>query len=422
MTELARPARAVIGAALVVILVAVSALIVKTSYGSFSGQYPLMANFSRAGEGLHPSSQVQYRGVTVGEVTAIDLVDRHALVKMKIDPGFDVPVDAAATIAPKNVFGEETVNLTFPHGQTGPVLRPGGTINDTQVSDEFTQLLSAADPLLNEVNGQDLATVITQLAIASAGQGPQIRQSIAEGTKLADLFDSTLQAQIRALDSFTSLSQAIAPTGGSINAISAANNLALPTFNAQAAAYAKLLAQFTPVANELADYLTDYHPDIVALLTAGANVSRVLIADQAQVAQVIHGLYRYLFKFASGAGPEILPDGSKFAYFKTFIMFSDVNSLVCSLIAPPQPGLSALEPLQAALTGSGSPFNCSAQMAAFKAAQTGKSSPANILGAAQQAAQNLSNAVGAVIGAPQAPAGQSQGGLAVLQNLLGSGS
>lgn len=423
MTELARPARAVIGAALVVILVAVSALIVKTSYGSFSGQYSLMANFSRAGEGLHPSSQVQYRGVTVGEVTAIDLVDRHALVKMKIDPGFDVPVDASATIAPKNVFGEETVNLTFPHGQTGPVLRPGGTINDTQVSDEFTQLLSAADPLLNEVNGQDLATVITQLAIAGAGQGPQIRQSIEEGTKLADLFDSTLQAQIRALDSFTSFSQAIAPTGGSINAISAANNLALPTFNAQAASYAKLLAQFTPVANELADYLTDYHPDIVALLTAGANVSRVLIADQAQVAQVIHGLYRYLFKLASGAGPEILPDGSKFAYFKTFIMFSDVNSLVCSLIAPPQPGLSALEPLQAALTGSGSPFNCSAQMAAFKAAQTGKSSPANILGAAQQAAQNLSNAVGSVIGQPQAPAGQSQGGLAgVLQNLLGSGS
>ena len=422
MRELARPARAVIGAAIVVILVAVSGLIVKASYGSFSGQYPLVANFSRAGEGLHPSSQVQYRGVTVGEVTAIELVDRHALVRMKIDPGFAVPVDATATIAPKNVFGEETVNLTFPRGQTGPALRPGGTIPTTAVSEEFTQLLAAADPLLNRVNGQDLATVITQLAIASSGQGPQIRQSIEEGTKLADLFDSTLQAQIRALNSFTSFSEAIAPTGGSINAISAANNQALPTFNAQAAAYQKLLTEFTPVANELAAYLSDYHPDIVAMLTDGANVSRVLIADQAQVAQVIHGLYRYLFKFANGAGPEILPDGSKFAYFKTFIMFSDVNSLVCSLIAPPQPGLSALEPLQAALTGAGSPFNCSAQMAAFKAAQGGK--PAgNVLGAAQNAAQNLSNAVGSVIGQPQSHAGPSQGGLAgVLQNLLGSGS
>ncbi|HVA42505.1 MAG TPA: MCE family protein [Acidimicrobiales bacterium] len=417
MTELPRSARAVIGAAIVVVLVAVSGLIVKASYGSFSDQYPLQGLFARAGEGLHPSSQVQYRGVTVGEVTAVKLVDRRAEVQMKLDHGFGVPVDAVAAIAPKNVFGEETVNLTFPHGQTGPMLRAGGTITNTTVSDEFTQLLAAADPLLNEVNGQDLATVISQLAIASAGQGPAIRASIEEGTKLADLFDQTLQAQIRALDSFASFSEAIAPVGPSIDSISASNNQWLPTFNAQAAAYDKLLAEFTPVANELAAYLSDYHPDITTMLQDGVNVSRVLIARQSQISDVIHGLYRYLYKFASGAGPELLPDGSKFAYFKTFIMFSDVNSLVCSLIAPPQSGLSSLAPLQQALTGPGSPFNCSAQMAAFNAAQGGavKTSP---LAGARQAAQNLSNAVGAVIGTPQPP--RSQGLDSILQNLMGA--
>jgi len=417
LTELPRSARAVIGAAIVVVLVAVSGLIVKASYGSFSDQYPLQGLFARAGDGLHPSSQVQYRGVTVGEVTAIKLVNRRAEVEMKLDQGFDVPVDAEAAIAPKNVFGEETVNLTFPHGQTGPMLPAGATITDTSVSDEFTQLLAAADPLLNDVNGQDLATVISQLAIASAGQGPAIRASIEEGTKLADLFDQTLQAQIRALDSFASVSEAIAPVGPSIDSISASNNRWMPIFNAQAAAYDKLLAEFTPVANELAAYLSDYHPDITTMLQDGVNVSRVLIARQSQISDVIHGLYRYLYKFASGAGPELLPDGSKFAYFKTFIMFSDVNSLVCSLIAPPQSGLSSLEPLQQALTGPGSPFNCSAQMAAFDAAQGGavKASP---LAGARQAAQNLSNAVGAVIGKPQPP--RSQGLDSILQNLMGT--
>ncbi len=415
MTELPRSARAVIGAAIVVVLVAVSGLIVKTSYGSFSDQYPLSGLFARAGEGLHPSSQVQYRGVTVGEVTAIKLVDRHADVEMKLDAGFGVPVDAQAAIAPKNVFGEETVNLTFPRGQTGPMLRPGATITDTSVSDEFTQLLAAADPLLNDVNGQDLATVISQLAIGSAGQGPAIRASIQEGTQLADLFDQTLQAQIRALDSFASFSESIAPVGPSIDSISASNNLFLPTFNAQAAQYDKLLAEFAPVANDLAAYLADYHPDITTMLQDGVNVSRVLIARQPQISDVIHGLYRYLYKFAAGAGPELLPDGSKFAYFKTFIMFSDVNQLVCSLIAPPQSGLSALEPLQQALTGPGSPFNCSSQLAAFDAAQGG-SVRANPLAGAHQAAQNLSNAVGAVIGAPQPP--QPRGLDSILRNLM----
>ena len=418
MTELARSARAVVGAALVIVLLAVSGLIVKASYGSFSNQYALRGLFSRAGEGLHPSSQVQYRGVTIGEVTGIELVDRQAEVQMKLNQGFRVPVDAVATIAPKNVFGEETVNLTFPQGQTGPMLGVGGTITHTAVSEEFTQLLSAADPLLNEVNGQDLATVISQLSIASAGQGPAIRASIEEGTKLADLFDATLQSQIRALDSFASFSAAIAPDGPAIDSISASSNLALPSFNAQAASYDKLLADFTPVANELATYLADYHPDITTMLQDGVNVSRVLIARQSQISSVIHGLYRYLYKFAAGAGPELLPNGSKFAYFKTFIMFSDVNSLVCSLIAPPQPGLSALEPLQQALTGAGSPFNCSAQIAAFDAAQgSGKAGP--VLGAAS-AAQNLSNAVGSVIGQPQPR--KTQGIDSVLRNMLGSGS
>lgn len=421
MTELPRPSRAVVGAATVVILLAVSVIIVKASYGALSSQYPVSASFARAGEGLHPSSEVQYRGVTVGEVTDIRLVDRRAEVLMKIDHGFGVPTDAVATIAPKNVFGEETVNLTFPHGQAGPMVPADGTIRDTQVSDEFTQLLAAADPLLNRINGQDLATVISQLSVASAGQGPEIRASIEEGTKLADLFDQTLQAQIRALDSFTAFSQAIAPTGPSIDAISVDNNQALPTFNAQAAAYQRLLSQFTPVAEDLAAYLSDYHPDIATMLTDGVNVSRVIIARQANIAQVIEGLYKYVYKIAEGgAGPETLPDGSKFAYFKTFIEFSDVNSLVCSLIAPPEPGLSSLEPLQQALTGSGSPFNCSAQMAAFDAAQTRSGASGSALSGVSQAAQNLSNQVGSILGQPDHSRGQSLA--SVLRNLTGSGS
>ena len=400
-----RGARATVGAAVILILVAVSTLLVRLAYGAYTNAYPLQGVFSEAGQGLHVASEVQYRGVRVGSVNSISLRDRQAVVDLRIDQGFHVPADAVATITAKNVFGEDTVNLAFPSGQHPPYLAPGSTLNRTTVDAGLTQFLASASTLLNAVNGVDLGTVVSELSQAYAGQGPEIAASITEGTRLADLFDRTLQAQIRALDSFTSFSEVLAPTGPSLDAMAQASNLALPAFNAEAASYEKLLADFTPVADELAALLADYHPDIAAMLTQGVNVSRVLIARQADISNVIHGLYRYTFKFAVGRGPETLPDGSKFAYFKTFVLFSDINTLVCNLIAPPQSGLSALQPVQQALTGPGSPFDCSAQLAAFAAAQArrGPGAPgvvAGVTSAARQAAQQLANQVGSLVGQP----------------------
>lgn len=420
MTELSRGARATIGAALIIVLVSVSTLLVRLAYGAYSNVYPLSGTFSEAGQGLHVESEVQFRGVQVGSVSGITLQDNRALVQLHIDKGFQIPADATATITAKNVFGQDTVNLGFPSGQHPPYLHPGSMISHTGVDAGLTQFLASAADLLNSVNGADLGTVISELSQAYAGQGPEIAASIEEGTRLADLFDSTLQAQIRALDSFTNFSGVLAPTGPSFNAMAAASNLALPAFNAEAADYQKLLANFAPVANQLASLLADYHPDIVAMLTQGANVSRVIISDQSDISNLVHGLYRYSFKFAVGLGPETLPDGSKFAFFKTFLLFSDINTLVCNLIAPPQPGLSALQPVQQALTGPGSPFNCSAQLAAFGAAQArgaGGPHPSSPLAPAHQAAQQLTNDLGSLAGQPAPSAPGDVGG--VLSQLLG---
>ena len=99
-------------------------------------------------------------------------------------------------------------------------------------------------------------------------------------------------------------------------------------------------------------------------------MSRVLLAQQSTIGQVINGAYHYFQKIAEGAsGLNKLPDGSTYAYFNTFILFSDVNSLVCNLIAPPTGGMSFLQPIQQALAGSGSAFNCSSELATFNALQ-----------------------------------------------------
>lgn len=409
------------------VLVASMVLIVKAVNGDFSGNYSVVGMFSRAGEGIHPGSGVSYRGVRVGSVSSINLADREARITLSIDPGFRIPVAAVATIRPKNLFGAESVSLAFPSRSTGPWLNPGDHLRHTAVSDQITQFFAAADPLLKRLDAPALGSVVSDLARASSGEGPNIAASIAEGTKLASLFDATIAQQITALDSFSAFNSAIAPIGPSVNAISASSNQGLPVFNRAAANFQRFLDEVAPFAQRLATFLQDFRPDIVTLLVQGANVARVLLARQQNLGQVVSGLYEYTQRIAKGAGPERLPGGTTMAYYNTFVMFSQVNNLICSLIAPAEPGLAYLEPLQQAVSGAGTPLNCSSQIAAFDAAQGAAPSAqvgvagqspgiapttraavgANPTSPATRAAKQLLNSLYAQIGAPVEPARKS---------------
>jgi virulence factor Mce-like protein len=368
-----RQARLLRAAAALVVLVAVAVIAVvsvKAADGDFSGDYRLTGYFPRAGEGLQPGSEVVERGVQVGRVSAIALVGHRARVTLLVYPGFKVPSDTKATIEPVNLFGAEQVTLRAPSapGRDG-YLAPGAVLADTATSDELGDLFTAAAPLLSRITTVNLSTVVGDLAGASNGEGPRIRASIGAGASLASYLERTLAAQLAALDSFSTFTAALAPDGTSLNGLSKAEDVALPAFNAEAADYATLLANLTSFSAELARLLTDYHPTIDTLLSDGANPARVLTAQQTEIGQVIHGAYRYAEKVGAARSQEALPTGSHFVYFTTFVLFTQVDQLVCDLIAPTGSGLSFLEPLQQALVGAGTPFTCKAQLAAFDAAQ-----------------------------------------------------
>jgi len=346
--------------------------LVRLANGDFAGDYTLNGTFPRAGEGLHPGSAVVFRGVQVGRVSTISLYQNQARVTVLIEPSFKVPATATATIEPVNLFGAEQISIATPDGnsEAGPYLTAGSTFAHAGSSDELGDLFAAATPLLDKVDTTNLATVLGELSQASQGEGPKIAASISAGTELAGLLDRTLDAQLLALDSFARFTQAVAPAAADLNNLNAQINAGLPSFNAEEADYQNLLNTLIPFSNRLAALLSTYHPDIATILTSGDNVSRVLLAQQDTIGQVVDGAYHYFQKIAQGAsGLTKLPDGSTFAYFNTFILFNDVNSLVCNLIAPPTGGMSFLQPIQQALAGAGSAFNCSAELASFDALQ-----------------------------------------------------
>jgi virulence factor Mce-like protein len=421
--------RLLISLAVVVVLVAGTVMLIRNSNGDYSGDYALSGMFAKGGEGLEPGSEVVFRGVQIGRVSTIELVDDKAKVTLLITPSFKVPADTTATIEPINLFGAEQVSLTSTghNADAGPYLAPNAQFARAEDSDSLGDLFAAATPLLQKIDTNNLSTVLGELAQASQGEGPEIARSIGAGTQLASLLNSTLSAQENALDSFAQFAQAVAPDANGLNSVSSQVNAALPAFNGEVADYQKLLNSVIPFANDLASLLSTYRPDIDTILTAGDNVSRVLLAQQGDIGQVVQGAYHYFTTIATGAASQAkLPDGSTYAYFNTFILFSDVNTLVCNLLAPATSGLTFLQPIQQALAGSGSAFNCSSQLAAFNAAQ-GTATPApaaTTLAPSTSAAQSTANQAYGIIGAPQpttkASSGSGLGGF--ISGLLGGSS
>jgi virulence factor Mce-like protein len=414
--------RLVVSLLVVTVLVAGTVMLIRNSNGDYSGDYALSGLFAKAGEGLQPGSEVVFRGVQIGRVSTVTLQNDMAKVTLLITPTFRVPADAMATIEPVNLFGAEQVSLSSPDDNSdhAPYLAPNGQFVRAENSDSLGDLFAAATPLLQKIDTNDLSTVLGVLAQASRGEGPQIAKSIGAGTQLASLLNTTLNAQEIALGSFARFAQAVAPDATGLNSVSGQVNAALPSFNGEVADYQKLLKSVIPFANDLASLLSTYRPDIDTILTAGGNVSRVLLAQQGDIGQVVQGAYHYFNTIATGAASDQkLPDGSTYAFFNTFILFSDVNSLVCNLLAPATPGLSFLQPIQQALAGSGSAFNCTSQLAAFNAAQ-GTAAPATAaagLAPSTSVAQSTANQVYGIIGTPDPSKGTGLGGF--ISGLLG---
>ncbi|HZD67171.1 MAG TPA: MlaD family protein, partial [Acidimicrobiales bacterium] len=108
-----------------------STMIVGSAYHYYPGGTTVSAVFPTAGEGLLQGAEVDYRGVQVGRVQAINLAGGKAHLVLKLEHGFQVPTDAQASLRPKSLFGNEEVLLHLPRGDHGPFLATGQSLPAT---------------------------------------------------------------------------------------------------------------------------------------------------------------------------------------------------------------------------------------------------------------------------------------------------
>jgi virulence factor Mce-like protein len=174
--------------------------------------YEVAADFRDSG-GIFVNAEVAYRGVSVGRVSDMTLVEDGVRVVLTIEPGTDpIPADTSAIVATRSAVGEQYVDLR-PDTDEGPFLEDGAVIPQerTGIPVPVEQLLLNLDELVGSIDEDNLRIVVDELGQAFAGAGDDLGRLIDNGDLLLARAEESLPRTLRLItDSQTVLDTQVA--------------------------------------------------------------------------------------------------------------------------------------------------------------------------------------------------------------------
>ncbi|MFS3130151.1 MCE family protein [Nocardioides sp. Bht2] len=139
--------------------------------------------------GLYVGNDVQYLGVPVGSVTAIEPHGRSMRVRLELDPGTQLPRDAGANILQSSLVTDRYVELG-PAYTGGPTLPDGAHLDTdrTRSPANVDQIASSIDDLVLALDnttpgGRDIGDLLKVTARTFQGNGEPLRQALIDGEK-----------------------------------------------------------------------------------------------------------------------------------------------------------------------------------------------------------------------------------------------
>jgi phospholipid/cholesterol/gamma-HCH transport system substrate-binding protein len=267
----------------------VSAEYVGLTKGLFAAKgCTISADFPDSG-GIFTNAEVTYRGVTVGKVGQLKLLDNGVRVNLKLTNCTDpkIPVSAAAQVSNRSVIGEQYVNL-IPPDSDGPYLSGGQIIpmsrNKLPVATQA--LLTNLDNLVRSVNTQQLQVAVSELGKAFNNQGPALsslldsmnklleaaQRNLPETLALIKLADKVLQTQLDQAPAMTSWAHSL--------------NLLSQQFKASDPDLRGLLANGPADLGVVAKFVTDNQTDLGVTFANLAATGQLLVRHLDGIEQI----------------------------------------------------------------------------------------------------------------------------------------
>ncbi len=312
---------------------------VRSAYGAYDDYYYVTGSFERAGQQVQLGTDVRVRGVNIGKVSDIALVDRRAQLTLQIEAEHKIASDAEAVISLKTFLGSKYIDLQFDPSSTAAPLEDGDELAMTHVGPELEDALDDGTKVLDAIDAEDLATVVSELAKASRGHGDDISRGLQANADLSSIFAATREDQITAFEDFDEVFAALEPRAEDLNALAEAMNEGAPVYASDEAqgAFSRALTNLVPFADNLSDIIILERPALDQMYDAGDRVLSAIATNSGGFENVVHGLYRYVFKLGGAIESNLLSDGSAAAGFTNFIggntQEEDITQ-VCTALPP----------------------------------------------------------------------------------------
>jgi phospholipid/cholesterol/gamma-HCH transport system substrate-binding protein len=249
------------------------------------GRYTLNADLPASG-GLYATSNVTYRGITIGKVTAIVPTERGARATMSIDDRYKIPIDATANVHSVSAVGEQYLDLVsvdvpeqyFTNGQT---------ITKTTVPSDIGPALDAANRGLSALPKEKISSLLEETALAIGGLGPALQRLVDSTQAVVGDFKTNISDVNDLIQNTTPILESQVDSGDAIGRWARyLNNLGDQA--AQTDGRLKsVLSQAAPTAKDVNAVFDDVHETLPATLANLAIVADMLKRYHKGVEQVL---------------------------------------------------------------------------------------------------------------------------------------
>ncbi|MGK2881731.1 MAG: MCE family protein [Mycobacterium sp.] len=303
-----RLTRFIIGQLVLFLVLTVLAL---TALGVYYLRLPTLVGFEQykvtvdleASGGLYATSNVTFRGITIGKVTDVKPTETGAQATLSITDDYRIPLDAQANVHSVSAIGEQYIDLTSEGGATDYFPTDGtALITNSSVPREIGPALDTANQALAVLPKDKIALLLDETSSAVGGLGPAL-QRLVDSTQLVvgdfranlgDIDDIIVQSE-PLINSQVDSGDAIGTWAANLNTIfsqTAANDATLRN----------VLNQAAPTAEELSALLGDVRdslPQVLANLSIvldmlkrynnGVEQTLVVLPQAASIAQTVGG-------------------------------------------------------------------------------------------------------------------------------------
>jgi phospholipid/cholesterol/gamma-HCH transport system substrate-binding protein len=167
--------------------------------------------------GLYRFSNVTYRGVQVGKVTAVSLTSNGAKATLSLGTSPKIPADLKAEVRSVSAVGEQYVDLR-PRTDSAPYLRNGSVIamRDTTIPQAVGPMLDQVSALVNSIPKQKLSQLLDESFQAFNGSGYDIGSLSDSTSRIADYSNAVVDRTRTLIDDSGPFLDSQAQTTGAI--------------------------------------------------------------------------------------------------------------------------------------------------------------------------------------------------------------